>query len=181
MIFPNSELKEYSKLLSKTPTIHVCIIGQDIYPKNHSGIAFNKNTFDELLKNNCSGKYVLNSFGLQDKLIANYPSTKELFFHLLERGVAFINISYELLKEIDKKDLELRLNEFKIYNNQFLIKSENICLLGFKTKKMFEKYYPEYKCFDTLLHPSPINKIKRKNEWEKYYKSDYLKQKYNYS
>jgi len=46
MIFPNTELKEYSKLLSNTSTIHVCIVGQDIYPKNHSGIAFNKNTFD---------------------------------------------------------------------------------------------------------------------------------------
>lgn len=179
MNFPNIQQQKYLKELSKKSKLKLCIIGQDIYPEDASGIAFCKNKFEQLLSYNCSGKYVLKSLGYDLDYFKNEKkiSTEELFIELLNKGICFINISYELLTEIPIEQLEDSLSKFKTFNKFFLEKSDNIVLLGKTTTlKLFNKNYSEYTNFETLIHPSPRNKSKL--EWKEIYEKPFLKDKY---
>ena len=177
MNFPNNQQERYLNELNKVSNLKFCIIGQDIYPENASGIAFCKSDFTQLLQYNCSGKYVLNALGYDSnyihKLIEEKKKTEDFFIELLHTGICFLNISYELLNNIPKDNLDIILGEYKTYNEFFLNKSNKIVLLGkTKTHKLFKEYYQEYNEYEVLIHPSIRNQ--NKDEWKKIYNNKYF-------
>lgn len=187
----NEEANNYLKRrLALAEPIKLLIIGQDPYPSGATGIAFCKNSFEELFAKNCSGKYVLNSLGLHERNTRRFGDTRELFYYLLEKGIAFINISNKLLEgefieghtKSEFNQRLFRLNEGKIlssrkYNINFIENSTKIVLLGkWKTEPIFKKYYSEFEYNETLIHPSNYNSKSPKatKEWESAYLCSYL-------
>lgn len=162
---------EYSKRNIKINKLKLCIVGQDIYPNGYEGIAFYKENINELFKNSCSGKIVLESLGYTEEYVRKvFKTSKDLLFHLLEEEkIAFTNIAYHLIKG-DKNKIE----DWIHYNEPFFKNSEKIILLGKGiTQKLFKKYYPNYHNTVTFLHPS--YRIKNE-EWKQTWKQNSLKE-----
>jgi hypothetical protein len=166
---------EYFERLSKVPTLKLVIIGQDPYPSGANGIAFCKNTFDELLHPSCCGKEILYSLDINiDSAIKNFSSPIELFYDLLDNGIAFINVNHEMFT-----DQAQNLSIFKPYNQSFLEKAEQIVVLGLsKAKDAFKQYYSEFENVEFLIHPSAKAKLNSPIDWKKKWNKTHLKNNY---
>lgn len=164
---------KYLQILFEVKSLSICIVGQDRYPKGANGIAFCKDTLTEFFDSHCCGKTVLFSLGYSEKKIRdNYPDPKKLFFDLLENGIGFINLSYELLKDTSEEMFHMYQN----YNEPFLKKADKIIILGISnTKPLFEKQYPNYKIRETIIHPSLTAKESSPNKWREKWETEYLK------
>ena len=93
-----------------------------------------------------------------------------MFLDLLEKGIAFINVNHILFSE------NTDVNKYKLYNNQFLNKTDKIAVLGLSTAKVaFQNTYPEYKNVKFLIHPSGKAKTNNLIQWENIWAKTYLK------
>lgn len=189
MVNSAEERLDYLNYLPKVDEIKAVIIGQDPYPKDPTGIAFCKPKISDIFREYCSGKYVLNSLGLTEKLVLEnkelFKTPKDIFYYLFDNGVVLINISNHILKgefitgqsksEFNRKLFENNKDyilEAKEYNEHFIKKAEKIFLLGrWKTQPIFEKFYPEYLANKVLIHPSNYNtkNSDKIEEWKKTY------------
>lgn len=178
----NSENKplfheQYQGLIKQKAEIDFLIVGQDPYPKGANGVAFCKNSHYEFFQDNCCGNLVTTSLGLNEEQIrSGYKNPKVMFFDLLlTKGIGFINVSNELLSKLKVDELEKSILETKSENTEALDKAKNIILLGRgKTRSYFEKYYPEYKYDNVLLHPSKNAKNGNEDEWNNLWTSNYI-------
>jgi hypothetical protein len=181
------ERENYYQASEQLSKLKAVIIGQDPYPNNAMGIAFCKRCFDKLFENSCCGQHLLFSLGLTKKcILKHFEKPEDVFYYLLENGIAILNISYKLLDapfipgqtSKDFNDKLFSKNEKKIlearnFNQSFLKKSEKIFVLGkSKTSAIFLEYYKEFKATETLLHPS--NYTRDSAEWRKIWGSRYL-------
>ena len=162
---------KYQEELKKVNKLNLLIIGQDPYPYGANGIAFCKNTFEELFSSNCCGKDILKSLGFdQDYLRENFETPIDFFIQQLKKGIAFINVS----ASIENKTKQALL-ETKEYNSDFIKKAKSIVVLGKgKTNELFKEYYPEINVNEILIHPSGYNKTSNYSEWAKVWNSNYL-------
>nr|WP_299202855.1 hypothetical protein [uncultured Brumimicrobium sp.] len=157
------EREAYLKRVKKLDKIYICIVGQDVYRNGHTGIPFSKETINELIDEYCCGKDVLNSLNYGIGSLKHYRNPSDVFYELLDGGIAFVNISHKLLDETTESELI----EYSHYNKQILSKAEEIVVLGkSKSKALFERYYPEYKGFQTFIHPSQLARKSNPKEWE---------------
>lgn len=101
----------HSYLAGALPTsLQVVIVGRDPFPKYATGIPFCKPNWDQQLANNCSGKYVLLSLGIDLAAAQQAHSTpQELFEKLRSNGIVFLNASYKLVGD------KIRLSKHKKY------------------------------------------------------------------
>jgi predicted ATPase len=166
----------YLKAVEKVEKLKLVLVGQDPYPKGANGIAFCKNTFDELFDPFCCGKEVLYSLGLSKEAVeGKYENPVALFYDLLAQGIAFVNISSVLLVHATEKSL----SEDKVYNENFLSKTERIVVLGkTKTRQIFDQYYPKRTISETLIHPSGLAKKSDPTEWLNTWRNPYLEKTY---
>jgi hypothetical protein len=157
------ERSDYLKRTKKVDKIYLCIVGQDIYRNGHTGIPFSKETIPELIDEYCCGKDVLNSLQYNIGSLKHYKKPSDVFYELLESGVAFVNISHKLLDDTT----EAELIEYSHYNKQILSKAQGVVVLGkTKSRALFEQYYPEYTEFQTLIHPSKLARKSNPKEWD---------------
>ena len=194
----NNELIEYIKRTETIDKLKAIIIGQDPYPNSPSGIAFCKETFEELFYKDsnyhCCGQYVLYSLGITEKAILNhkekFQKPVDVFYYLLENKIAVINICYEILdapfiafqKTIDFNRKLFEKNENAILkaaklNKPLIEKAEKIFILGkHKTLPIFERFYNEFIPNETLIHPSNYNAQKKETiqEWKSVWNTKYL-------
>ena len=127
---------EYLEAAEKVERFKLVVVGQDPYPKGANGIAFCKNTFDEFFDSYCCGKEVLYSLGYsKEAVVSKNENPLELFYGLLAQGIAFVNVSSVLLDDAT----DLKLSADKVYNENFLSKTDQIVVLGkSKTTKLFK-------------------------------------------
>lgn len=73
--------------------IKVAIVGNSPYPQSPIGIAFCRNSWEELSKENCSGHNLLHALLGMDvaQLRSKFPSPISFFFWLASKGVVFLN------------------------------------------------------------------------------------------
>ena len=175
MIIENNRI-EYRKAAKKVAQLKLLIVGQDPYPRGSNGIAFCKNTFDELFDQYCCGKEVLFSLGYSEDMIrSDFSSPKELFFHLLSNGIAFINVSSVLLDFADDESIKDDIE----YNSLFLDKAFSVVILGkSKAMELFKLNYPKHEVGEALLHPSGKAKEFNKTEWNNKWAQPYLKKEF---
>jgi len=166
----------YKDLLEKVDKLQLVVVGQDPYPNGANGIAFCKNTFDELLDQYCCGKDVLFSLGIDVKNASiEFKSPVDFFEYLLvEKGIGFINVNHKLFSE--NKDSS---EEFIPFNEAFLSKAENIAILGETlSKDVFFKYYPQYKEAKSFVHPSGKARNSFPLKWETVWGTNFLQKTY---
>jgi len=161
----------YLNKLKTVGSLKLLIVGQDPYPNGANGIAFCKDTFEELQDQFCCGKDVLFSLGVDiESAKDNFNSPVDLFFDLLEQGIAFINVNHELNSNNSKPE------KYRDYNLEFLEKAPEIVVLGLSTAKdAFEKHYSEYIPVNCLIHPSGRNKTNQFTQWNLVWNNSYLK------
>ncbi len=167
--------ESYLEKVQNVQRLKLVVVGQDPYSFGGNGIAFCKNSFEDLFDGNCSGDYVLNSLGYtMDYAKQTYANPVDMFLDLLNKGIAFINMSAEHLKS---KEIEY-YRKFYDYNSVFLSKAEKIVVLGIsKSKLIFEELYSlEFKANEFLIHPSGKNR--EDERWTRYWTGTYLKDKY---
>ena len=168
----SKDLKQiYLERIEQIKSLKLVIVGQDPYPQGANGIAFCKNTFEELQDEYCCGKEVLHSLGIDiDELKNEFSNPIEMFFDLLDKGIAFINVNHTLFSE------NTDVNKYKLYNNQFLNKTDKIVVLGLSTAKVaFQNTYPEYQNVNFLIHPSGKAKTNNLIQWVNIWAKTYLK------
>jgi len=151
----------YLKILNETDTIELVIIGKDPYPGDPVGIPFCKDTWGELFKYNCSGRYVLNALGYEENDIQKgkygCPST---FFEYLatKRGIAFLNISYHYLGgPLRKRNHESYINEAYGVNEPILRKAKIIICCGEANKLRWTGFKGDG--VSKVVHPAIINSV----------------------
>ena len=187
----NKEEIKYLELFNtlKKP-LDLLIIGQDPYPQKAMGIAFCKHSKNDLFSENCSGKHLLNSLGITEVNTKKFENTEDIFYYLLQNGIAIINISNVILNgkfingqskdEFNRKlfiDNQASILHRRDYNLNFIKSAKKIIILGsWKTEPIFKKFYPKYKINKTIIHPSNYNSqdLNKRKEWESKYKSRFL-------
>jgi hypothetical protein len=114
----------------------------------------------------------LESLGIT-KVVAmeQYHNPEDLFMDLLNKGVAFINMSGEHLQNAEVEYYK----KFYDYNAAFLSKAKHIVVLGVGTAKtIFEELYAtKFKLSSALIHPSGKNKEDAR--WQQVWTGTYLK------
>jgi hypothetical protein len=167
----NNFKNEYIEKLQSIDKLKLVIVGQDPYPVGANGIAFCKNTYSELEDFRCCGKDVLFSLGIDLEQAKNeFSSPIELFMHLLDQGIAFINVNHELFTA------NSNVEKYKGYNNQFLSKANKIIVLGLSTAKTaFLEHYSNYSNVDYFIHPSGRNKNSIPEQWKSIWGTTFLK------
>ncbi|MBI4791968.1 MAG: hypothetical protein HY789_04375 [Deltaproteobacteria bacterium] len=165
----------YKNRLVKKQYFFLTIVGRDPYPSSPLGIPFCKESWSELLKDNCSGYHVLSSLGVD--LVAvkeKYSTPIELFETLATEGIAFLNASYHFLdsKKIPKKYL-CYIEMATIVNKPIIEKSKACILCG--QAKAIKKFIPEQSDIFEVIHPDVQNRKFNKDAWEEIWLSNTLK------
>jgi uracil DNA glycosylase len=157
--------EEYFDRALELGTVKLILIGQDPYPKDKdNGIAFCKDKISDL-SNTCFPticKSLSLDFDKFEKQLEN--NGKKLFVHLLEKGILFMNLSYELFtKGSNRKELITHYHE----ENEKIIcefPKATIIKLGLNYQTLFEELY---KSKNIIIHPSGL--AKRHNTWKDYW------------
>lgn len=187
---PTSE-ETYFKKVQELSKIKILIIGESPYPQGANGVAFCKNSWDELFegkeilegaeKQRCCGQDVLYSLGYKEKTIRDkFESPIDLWLHMLEKGIVMINIAHSIL--IDKfvfgqstEDYTKALFEAnqetilksKELNYPIIKKSNELFILGeLAAKCIFNHFYKDFKDKprEVLIHPSIRGKTNKNKE-----------------
>ena len=167
--------ESYLEKVQNVQSLKLVVVGQDPYPIGANGIAFCKSSFADLYDENCSGAYVLNALGYTlGYAIQTYINPVDMFMDLLDKGIAFVNMSGERLENTNIEYYQ----KFYDYNSAFLSKAEKIVVLGLTTSKaIFEELYASnFKVTEYLIHPSGKNR--EDERWTRYWTGTYLKDKY---
>jgi len=174
---------KYISLLTSQKFFRVAVVGKDPFPTSPSGIPFCKPTWGEQLRDNCSGKHVLKSLGVEVEVAADnplYPTPEELFLHLASQGIAFLNASYHFLGKgrAFPKYLYCCLLEANATNFPIVAKSERTLLLGLAkvVAPFIEEKYPHLiNHITTVIHPDTHNRAMRPTEWHAWWLPNALK------
>ena len=153
--------------------LDLLLIGQDSYPQGANGIAFCKNTFQELHASNCCGHDVLKSIGLSNEdYLSKFQNPIELFTSLLiNNRIGFINISETSKDEMSLEEIKIRVDLIsKLIDNS----NHTVCC-GYWVYNTIVENNPFLKNqIMKVIHPSHYNKRKRFEIWADNWGSDKL-------
>lgn len=105
---------EYHEILKKKRNFSLIIMGKDPFPTDPIGIPFCKKTWDEQLGVVCSGRYVLESLGMDDAQLINQPVLDKAC-HIILCGEAKKNKWYDKRRdnavEVCHPDVRNKINK----------------------------------------------------------------------
>jgi len=169
----------YKEILLQKQYINLTIIGRDPYQTSPVGIPFCKKSWEELLKNNCSGYHVLSALGINLSVVKEkYLTPIKLFEALASEGIAFLNASYHFLdsEKIPKK--YLRYIETATTMNKPIIEKSKACILCGQAK-VIKDYIPEQADMFEVIHPDVQNRKFNKAVWEQVWLPNTLKETFD--
>ncbi|TKB23507.1 hypothetical protein FCL47_22400 [Desulfopila sp. IMCC35006] len=165
----------YKEILEQKQNFDLTIVGRDPYPTSPVGIPFCKESWGELLRDNCSGYHVLSSLGINLVAVKERHSTPiKLFEALAAEGIAFLNASYHFLdsEKITKKHL-CYIKMASIVNKPIIEKSKACILCG--QAKVIKNFIPEQADIFELIHPDVQNRKFYKDVWKEFWLPNILK------
>jgi hypothetical protein len=167
----------YKEILVQKESFDLTIIGRDPYPSSPVGIPFCKESWGELLRDNCSGHHVLSSLGINLSAVKErYSTPPKLFEALASEGIAFLNASYHFLdsEKILKKHI-CYIEMATIVNKPIIEKSKACILCG--QAKVIKKFIPlpEQAEFFEVIHPDVQNRKFYIDVWKKAWLPNTLK------
>jgi uracil DNA glycosylase len=178
--------RDYFEQAIHCKKVKLILMGQDPYPDgNDNGIAFCKNDLS-LLNKTCFPNICISlGIAFNDDLKKQYDNNGiEFFKSLLENGVVFMNLSYELLDSVENIQEAMKYDAIENHSVIADLKKKNpeikLIRLGKNHKKVFMNLYGTYTTIEPLLHPASRAASNKKNssEWKRTYRSDYLKRLY---
>lgn len=151
--------QEYLNRLNQQNHFNLVIMGKDPFPTNPTGIPFCKSTWREQLSQNSSGYHVLNSIGINfDGIEIRFDRPRDLFMVLAENGIAFLNLSYQLIGgKIRKHKHRTPIQTAFRLNLPILNNSTTIILCGEASKNRWNHYIHENILY--FVHPDPRNSV----------------------
>lgn len=175
-----------AKRIASGKRLAMSIMGKDPYPGAKTHIPFCKPDWETMLSEDCCGKDVLRSLGIEIATIQKDFSTPEkLFMHLAERyGIVFLNVSYNyvgrtvcrngkhvLVSNLQKKKHAPLLLYAEAINRNILRASKIVLLLG-EAKK--HKWYGEVASNQIeVVHPDRRCRISKhedvREKWNRYW------------
>jgi hypothetical protein len=169
---------DYKKIIQRREKFVLTIVGKDPYPTAPTGIPFCKNSWEELLRDNCSGSHVIASLGIEIEEAKRKMTTSQFFNELAMHGVAFLNASYHFLEtsNIPKKDFTY-IEKALETNSAIIEKSEHVILCG--QAKVLLSYFTDNGHMKEFIHPDTRNRGTRKEAWESIWSPNRLKVEYN--
>jgi len=166
---------DYHKLLFDS-SLKLLLIGQDPYPTGANGIAFCKNTFEELHASNCCGYDVLKSIGLNsNEYVQKYQNPIDLFSSLLKfNKIGFINISESIKDEMSEEEIKDRVERI----SKLIQNAEHSICCGYWVYNTIINQNPSLKNkIIKVIHPSHYNKRKRFEIWSNNWENEKLMNK----
>lgn len=116
---------------SDNEPIFLAIVGRDPFPQHATSIPFCKPDWGKQLAENCSGRHVLWSLGIDtDAAQSQYAAPEELFMALRRDGVVFLNSSYRLLAGYPEEMHNGLRQEAHERNLPLLTKARTVVLCG---------------------------------------------------
>lgn len=165
----------YKDFIVQKQYFDLTIVGRDPYSTSPVGIPFCKESWSELLRDNCSGYHVLSSLGIDLVAVKEKCSTPiELFETLAAEGIAFLNASYHFLDSEKIPQKYLCYIEMATIVNKPIIKKSKACILCGQAK-VIKKYIPEQADIIEVIHPDVQNRKFYKDAWEKVWLPNTLK------
>lgn len=144
----------YINKLRKVGKINLVIVGRDPYPKYATGIPFSKPSWN-LLKKNSAGHFVFRSL-LGENYYNKAKTPDKLTYFLLNKGIALLNASYQLLDGSPKKHRDIRRirKALALINSDILQKARQVVLCGAAYKMLnWAGCYKDNK-YHAAPHPS---------------------------
>lgn len=167
--------RSYIGIIDTITKIKLVIAGKDPFPTAPTGIPFCKSSWEEQLKDNNSGLYVLRSIGISiehEKENCIVPS--KLFHKLATQGVVFINCSYHTLNTTGLLKQDYVYVDMALTVNEPIIrKAENVLLCG--EAKIFQDKIEGINCFHNAVHPDIRNRSLRATEWHEWWAENAIK------
>ncbi len=181
----------YFNRIQELSKIKILIIGESPYSKGANGVAFCKNSWDELFEGKeileeneekrCCGQDVLYSLGFEEeKVRSKFESPIHLWIYMLERGIVMINIAHNILinKYIPGQTTEVyaealfkanqeTILKSKALNYPIIEKSDELFILGeLAAKCIFNHFYTDFKDKpkEVVIHPSSRCKANENKE-----------------
>lgn len=173
--------KSYAEIVGTITNIKLVIVGKDPFPTAPIGIPFCKTSWEEQLKDNNSGLYVLRSIGVNlEYEKTNCIAPSNLFHKLARQGVVFLNCSYHFLDTdgLPKKD-HIYVDMALTVNEPIIRKADNVLLCG--EAKILEDKIKGVNCFHRSVHPDIRNRNSRQPEWLEWWADKAIKQFFNLS
>ncbi len=174
--------EEYFKKALNCKNIKLILIGQDPYPDRlDNGIAFCKDKISDL--NITCFPTICVSLRIEYELLQDNFSNdgKKLFDHLMGQGILFMNLSYELLASTDSPTKAIKdtvdLNRNIIDNVLSANPRAKVVRLGKSYEKLYLNKYADFPG-EVILHPARRAGINNREEWDKYWSTDYLRRRY---
>lgn len=168
--------------LANLSDLQLVIVGKDPYPKDATGVPFCKPCWDSQTAANCSGRYVLESLGIDpedDELHKAYPTPKHIFDELCVQGVVFLNACFDLIDgPITKRDHSQMLQDAYEVNESYLAVPQKVVYCG-EAKKIC--WINEGLVVHRAMHPDFRNKNHkdRSDRWRKWWDPGQLQRKFN--
>lgn len=173
--------EEYFKALKKAyedDNIKLVLIGLDPFPKNAIGIPFCKAEWKDLKKG--TGFRVFSSLLDVDNFSAWPITPKNQAIELAKNGVIFLNSSYELLRDPNrKKGRQVFLDKGLAFNAMFLKKAQNILCLGVVSFNHVEDEFKLTKLKNFAYHPAARALQRADPKWKNFWDKGCLKHKFN--
>lgn len=162
----------FNEVIRHKDNIKLVIIGQDPYPEGANGVPFCKDNLKNI--KSTSGGLILQRIGHQAFGDNDGVNT---FIRLLESGILFMNLSYELLKNdegkwLSKERIKKLLDDGYTRNQEILeMLPPEAIVLRLGTQKRINTFFNEtYKNFfsekfriQSVIHPSPFNR--KRESW----------------
>lgn len=171
---------EYLRTVGSS-ALQLVVVGKDPFPSNRdeSGIPFCKSNWVHQLASNCSGKYVIQSIGIDlEKAKVNYATPRLLFEALGSDGILFLNASYETPgKRIKKSIQKINMEAAHEINKEFLQKSPSVIFCG--EAKNITNWIDSSIDGENVVHPDIRNRHNKSlsNQWSKWWEKDALRSK----
>ena len=146
--------------------IPLVIVGKDPYPNASTTIPFCKPDWVQQLRDNTSGRHVLNSLGVPlDTIAEQYATPAALFEALRKAGVVFLNASYCPISGSFRKERHREFIDaaYKI-NQQFLTKATLTLFCGQAKKTRWILPESDLAPRKNVVHPDVRNRANRKTK-----------------
>lgn len=173
---------DYRAAIDVQTTILAVFVGKDPFPTAPVGLPFCKDTWAEQLKDNCSGKHLLQSIGVDvQRASQTYSTPKDLFIALARQGILMLNASYHFLgaRDFQRVDVPL-LEEANTVNLPVIGRAQRVFLLG-QAKVLLpyvQRNFPEMKDkVVPLIHPDVQNRKFKRAKWEEIWLPNVLKER----
>lgn len=101
----NNNKLRYCKIVKRSSSINLIVIGNTPYENDFNGIAFCKDLWKDLLDPQCSGRYLLCALGIDLQKVQKTIKPVKLFMTLAKKGIIFLNQKDKLLQESLSKNV----------------------------------------------------------------------------